>query len=187
MEVTKELPEMKILAKQAKVSIYLMVFVFGGIFGFIYEELFYRIDLGMFVKRGTTFGPWIPIYGFGAMLIIFATNRFRKQPWVVFALSVVVSGLLEFATGYVLYHTMRLRLWDYNVEIWNWMNIGGYVCLRSVLFFGVSALFLQYVVYPILVRATERYHMDRVLLFSGILSAMFFYDILISMFYGSKW
>ena len=39
MEVTKELPEMKILAKQAKVSIYLMVFVFGGIFGFIYEEL----------------------------------------------------------------------------------------------------------------------------------------------------
>ncbi len=31
----------------------------GGIFGFIYEEIFYRIDFGYFVKRGTAFGPWI--------------------------------------------------------------------------------------------------------------------------------
>ena len=44
--------------------IVLLIFTFGGIFGFIYETLFYRIDLGYFVKRGTTYGPWIPIYGF---------------------------------------------------------------------------------------------------------------------------
>ena len=47
----------------------LLVFVIGGIFGFIYEEIFYRIDLGYFVKRGTTYGPWIPIYG-----LIYANN-----------------------------------------------------------------------------------------------------------------
>ena len=35
----------------------LMVFTTGGIFGFIYELLFYRIDLGHFVKRGITFPP----------------------------------------------------------------------------------------------------------------------------------
>ena len=46
-----------------------LVFVFSGFFGFIYEEIFYRIDLGYFVKRGTTFGPWIPIYGFGSIFI----------------------------------------------------------------------------------------------------------------------
>ena len=45
--------------------IIMLIFTFGGIFGFIYETLFYRIDLGYFVKRGTTYGPWIPIYGFG--------------------------------------------------------------------------------------------------------------------------
>ena len=44
--------------------ILLLVFVVSGIFGFIYETFFYRIDLGYFVKRGTTYGPWIPIYGF---------------------------------------------------------------------------------------------------------------------------
>ena len=45
--------------------IMVLIFTFGGIFGFIYETFFYRIDLGYFVKRGTTYGPWIPIYGFG--------------------------------------------------------------------------------------------------------------------------
>ena len=47
----------------------MLIFAFGGIFGFIYEEIFYRFDLGEWVKRGTTFGPWIPIYGFGCLLI----------------------------------------------------------------------------------------------------------------------
>ena len=51
--------------KTTKILIILLIFTFGGIFGFIYETFFYRIDLGYFVKRGTTFGPWIPIYGFG--------------------------------------------------------------------------------------------------------------------------
>ena len=43
----------------------MLIFTFSGIFGFIYETIFYKIDLGYFVKRGTTYGPWIPIYGFG--------------------------------------------------------------------------------------------------------------------------
>ncbi len=48
--------------------ILLLIFTFSGIFGFIYETLFYRIDLGYFVKRGTTYGPWIPIYAYGRVI-----------------------------------------------------------------------------------------------------------------------
>lgn len=131
-------------------DILLMIFVFGGLFGFIYEEIFYRIDLGYFVKRGTTFGPWIPIYGFGAMFIVLATEKLRKHPALVFIVAAVVSGALEYATGYFLYNRYGVRLWDYNVEILNFGNIGGYICARSVLFFGLSALFLQYLVHPVL-------------------------------------
>ena len=41
-----------------------------------------------------------------------------------------------------------LRCWDYNSEIWNFGNINGYVCLRSVTFFGISSLLLMYGVVP---------------------------------------
>ena len=55
---------------KARFPLLMLVFAFGGIFGFIYEEIFYRFDLGEWVKRGTTFGPWIPIYGFGGLIIL---------------------------------------------------------------------------------------------------------------------
>lgn len=56
----------------------------------------------------------------------------------------LLSFILEYATGYVLYEYFGgLRLWDYNTEIWNWGNINGYVCVRSILFFGASAVILM--------------------------------------------
>ncbi len=120
--------EQKILSVVNKLLPFLLVFTFGGIFGFIYEELFYLIDLGYLVKRGTTFGPWIPIYGFGAVLIILTANRLRRIPVAACGVSALICGGLEYITGYVLLHMGGVRLWDYNTEIWNWGNIGGFVC-----------------------------------------------------------
>ena len=103
---------------QQLINLLILIMVFSGVFGFIYEVLFYRIDLGYFTKRGSSYGPWIPIYVFG---------------------------------GWVLYEIFHTRLWDYNTEIWNWGNIKGYVCFRSVLFFGISGVLLVYMVIPMLI------------------------------------
>ncbi len=156
-----------------KIAFVSLIFWFSGVFGFIYEELFYRIDLGYFVKRGTTFGPWIPIYGFGGVLIFLLTRRFVRFPPAVFLLSALISGVLEFATGYVLYEFGHTRLWDYNTEIWNWGNIGGFVCARSVLFFGVSGILLLYAVSPLFGMAKKRMS-DRVFAAAAVLPAVLF-------------
>jgi len=134
------------------INLLILIMALSGVFGFIYEELFYRIDLGYFVKRGSTFGPWIPIYVFGGAAFTMLVYRFKDNPLLVFLLCVLVSGIMEFVTGYVLYHVFNTRLWDYNTEIWNFGNIGGYICLRSVLFFGMSGLALVYMVIPIMIR-----------------------------------
>ncbi|HAB93892.1 MAG TPA: hypothetical protein DCF49_03855 [Lachnospiraceae bacterium] len=134
------------------IDLLILIMIASGIFGFIYEELFYRIDLGYFVKRGSTFGPWIPIYVFGGAAYTLLVYQFKDKPWQVFLLCVVVSGIMEYVTGWVLYEVFHTRLWDYNTEIWNFGNIKGYICLRSVLFFGVSGLLLIYMVIPILIR-----------------------------------
>lgn len=126
----------------------LAIMVLSAIFGYIYEIIFYRIDLGVFVNRGTTFGPWIPIYGFGGVFITLLAYKLRKDPFYVFFASCFISAILEFGTGFVLHRFFNIRLWDYNIEIWNWGNIGGYICARSVLFFGASGLFLIYFLVP---------------------------------------
>ena len=126
-----------------------LLFAGGGIAGWIYEMFFYRINDGMFVQRGQGLGPWLPIYGFGSVFICLLAMRFQKSPAAVFLVSAAVSGILEFLTGWVLFHCFGgLRLWDYNTEIWNWGNIGGYICLRSILLFAFAGVFLVYIAVP---------------------------------------
>ena len=136
--------------------IVLMIGVFSAIGGFVYETIFYRLAWGYFVKRGTTFGPWIPIYGAGGIFMTVSIWRFQKNPLAVFLISFFVCGLLEFLVGFVLFHCFDgIRLWDYNSEPWNFGNIGGYVCFRSVFVFGLAGLVLIYAVIPMLARVIK--------------------------------
>ena len=133
------------------INLLILIMVSSGVFGFVYELLFYRIDTGKWTKRGSTFGPWIPIYVFGGAAYTFLVYPHKEHPLLVFIMCVVISGIMEYVTGWVLYEFFHIRLWDYNTEIWNFGNINGYVCLRSVLFFGFSGLLLVYVMIPAII------------------------------------
>ena len=142
-----------------KLGIMFLVVVFAGFFGWVYEMIFYFFDggTGEFYMQGGNFLPWINIYAIGAVLIILICMKFRKNPWMVFLLSTLVSGIVEFVAGWLVYTIGNgTRYWDYNTEILNFGNIGGFVCLRSVLFFGVSAVFLIYMVVPFFVYFAKR-------------------------------
>ena len=169
----------KITNTKTKIYNLILIMVLSGIFGYIYEVLFYKIDLGYFVNRGTTFGPWIPIYAVGALLIVLISYRFKKNPFIVFIINCGVTGILEYATGYFLYEFMGTRLWDYNTEIWNWGNINGYICLRSVLFFGISSLFLVYVMVPAVKKFSEKISEKKLAIISITLGILFLTDIIL--------
>ena len=142
-----------------KMGVWFLLVVFAGFFGWVYEMIFYYFDggTGEFYMQGGNFLPWINIYAIGAVLIILLCMKFRKNPWLVFFSSVLVSGVVEFVAGWLVYIIGNgTRYWDYNTEILNFGNIGGFVCLRSVLFFGVSALFLIYMVVPFFVYLAKR-------------------------------
>lgn len=160
----------------------LMIGVFGAVGGFLYETVFYRIALGYFVKRGTTFGPWIPIYGAGAIFMTVSVWRFRKSPVAIFLISFLVTGILEFAVGFVLFHFFGgLRLWDYYTEPWNFGNLGGYVCLRSVTVFGVFGFLLFYGVIPAILRIKEKFPRAAFRVLSCSFAGLFLCDIVLHM------
>jgi len=125
-----------------------LLMVMGAFIGWIYEMIFYRIDLGYFIKRGHGFGPWLPIYAFGALGLTLIVYKKKLHPALIFLLSMIGSGILEYVTGWALYHFMGVRLWDYNVEIWNWGNIDGFVCARSVVIFGLFGMIFGGLIVP---------------------------------------
>lgn len=170
------------LSKRNVFNLLVLVMIIGGITGFVYEEIFYYFDLGQLVKRGSTYGPWIPIYAFGSAFITIITYKYKDKPLIVFGLSLLITGVLEYLTGMFFYEVLHTRLWDYNTEILNFGNINGYVCLRSVLLFGFAGLFLIYYIVPKILKVMKR--VDQKLLNNTclILIILFGIDILMYMF-----
>ena len=73
----------------------------------------------------------------------------------------------------------NIRLWDYNTEIWNWGNINGYICARSILFFGVSSLMLVYVVIPLIKKLVKEVSEKKITILAYFLGGLFVLDIIV--------
>lgn len=137
--------------KMTMLGILALIVIISGIFGFLYEFVFYYFNEGMkgFYWRGGNFLPWINIYAIGSLAVYFFTYKYRNKPFKVFFISLLSCGILEYIAGLGLYVIGDgFRCWDYNTEILNFGNIHGFICLRSVLFFGISSLLLMYLIVP---------------------------------------
>lgn len=169
--------------KVTMIGIFSLIVVIAGVFGFLYEFIFYYFNGGMkeFYWRGGNFLPWINIYATGSIIIYILTYKHRKKPFRVFLTSFLTSGILEYVSGLGMYMIGNgKRCWDYNQEILNFGNIHGFVCLRSVLFFGISSLLLMYVIVPLCFYFAKRMNKKLFLIVSITLCSM----ILIDEFYN---
>lgn len=166
--------------KEENIVLIIQIILISAIFGFIYETIFYRIDLGYFVKRGYTIGPWLPIYATGGLLIYLSNIKNKNNILKIFINSAVMCGLLEFIVGYLLLHISHIRLLDYNTEILNYGNIGGYICLRSVLFFGLSGVFLMNIVLPLITKIINKYQSKKTEYITIFLGGLFCIDFIVN-------
>jgi uncharacterized membrane protein len=162
------------------VALLMLVTVGSAVTGWVYEMGFYYLDSGgQWVARGHGMGPWLPIYGFGALAILLACWRMRQWPAIVFVLASLISGVVEFASGWVFYTFFDgLRLWDYNIEIWNWGNVGGFICARSVLLFGVTGMLVVCWLAPLAAALIRRVGERRMLAVCSIVTAIYAADII---------
>lgn len=164
--------------KSVILGILFLIIVISGIFGWIYEVIFYYFNSGMknLYWRGGNFLPWINIYAIGAVLIIILTFKKRKNPLYVFIISVITTGILEYIGGWILDNIINVKCWDYTQEILSFGNINGYVCVRSVLIFGIFSLILMYIVLPICFSIAKKMKKKHFLILSYSLCAIFLID-----------
>ena len=92
-------------------------------------------------------------------------------------ISTIICGLLELVSGYVMYTFFDgFRCWNYNTEILNFGNIGGFICLRSVLFFGISSLLLIYGIVPFCIYLAKKMSKKAFLILSITLFSIVMFD-----------
>ena len=168
------------------VGVICLLISISGVFGFVYEFIFYFFNGGakVFYYQGGNFLPWINIYAIGALLILFLSFKYRKKPLLVFLISFLSTGILEFISGYLIYTIGNgTRYWNYNTEILNFGNIGGFVCLRSVLFFGISGLILIYLILPFIIKLSKKMNKKTFIIISIIICSIFLLDELYNLLF----
>lgn len=118
-------------------SQWILSFTLYSILGWICETIWCSIGARRFVNRGFLAGPWCPIYGFGACIILLVVYPLQPYPLLVFLLSMLFTSMLEYFTGWLLESLFKTRWWDYRERRF---NLKGRVCLRNSLIFGALGL-----------------------------------------------
>ena len=126
---------------------FLCIFFIYAFLGWCTEVSYAALQTGKFVNRGFLNGPVCPIYGFGVVIIIACLTPLKKNLLLLFLGSVVLTSLLELATGFVLEKLFHQRWWDYSNDPF---NLGGYICLKFSLMWGLGTVTVVRLVHPAL-------------------------------------
>ncbi|MBQ3136108.1 MAG: hypothetical protein IJB74_01365 [Clostridia bacterium] len=125
---------------------YILLFFFYSAAGWCLESLYCSIGEKRFINRGFLTGPMCPIYGTAALvLIILIYNPFRDNALAVFVLGIILCDIVEYITSYVMEKLFSARWWDYTYEF---LNIGGRICLKHTLYWGVISIIFVKTIHP---------------------------------------
>ena len=125
---------------------YIVLFAAYCFAGWVVEVVYRSLTQRKFVNAGFLLGPFIPIYGISAFLVI-VLEHFLRDWSVALRLAVfgLVISLLEYTTGYLSEKIFKLKLWDYSEYRF---NLHGYVCLRFSLLWTLLATGFVLFVHP---------------------------------------
>ena len=144
-------------------KLFLIFFIFSCL-GWIYEVSLYLIRDQEFVNRGFLFGPYLPIYGFGALILYFLLWNFIKKKHnigkmniniiLVFIIIFIVTTILEYISHYILDEYFNIVLWDYSNEF---LNINGRVCLNASRNFAIGGTLSLYLIQPLIEKLVNKF------------------------------
>lgn len=131
---------------------YINTFLIYSIFGFIIETTLKTFFMpGM--NNGILYGPWIPVYGFGTVLIIIIMrtvfNRVKAPRFIkillMFVLVGIILSLLEYLGGVLIQIIFNKKFWNYSHFKY---NLGPYISLEMSLVWTVFSFILVYIIKP---------------------------------------
>ncbi len=126
-----------------------LLFFAYALLGWCIEVTLKYFQFHRFINRGFLTGPWLPIYGSGAVLITLAVDGLaplESSVGTTFALSFVLCGTVEYMTSFVLEKRYHARWWDYSRKP---MNLHGRVWIGNLILFGLGGVLIVKVLNPV--------------------------------------
>lgn len=123
----------------------LLSFFCYSFLGWVCECIYCGIPAKKFINRGFLAGPYCPIYGCGAMLVIMLLKPFEASVVQLFIMGVLVTSALEYMTSYLMEILFHTKWWDYSTYPY---NLHGRICLKNSMMFGILVIIVYYGIHP---------------------------------------
>ena len=157
-----------------KIILYFIVYSF---FGWVMESVLKTIVQKKPVNSGFLYGPFCPIYGFGAIIMFIFLQGFKERPILLFIIAFLVLSIWEYVVGWMLEKIFHTKYWDYTE---NKFNIKGRVCLMNSLFWGfLGVVFIRYM-HPFIVEKIDILKVNDLLFLTITLLIIMIVDLIIS-------
>ncbi|MCD7928794.1 MAG: hypothetical protein LUF86_01375 [Clostridiales bacterium] len=150
-----------------------LYFFWYSVLGWVMETTYCSIGQKHFVNRGFLHGPFCPIYGSGALLMVLGLSNFTGNLPLFLAASVVTMSAWEYFVGWVLETTTHIKYWDYSNEKY---NLHGRICLRNSLIWGLVSYVALYWIHPQTVRLFSGLSSTARWVLTGVLGAVLLAD-----------
>ena len=163
------------------VNLILIFFAFSLV-GWCIEVTLKYFEFGRFINRGFLTGPWLPIYGTGAVLCTVGVQGLAPLEsgyGTTFVICFVLCGTLEYMTSFVMEKRFHARWWDYSKKP---MNLHGRVWIGNLLLFGLGGVLIVHVFDPLLCRLFALISLPVRELTASVLSAVIAADFVMSHF-----
>ncbi|OPX42133.1 hypothetical protein CLHUN_40400 [Ruminiclostridium hungatei] len=126
-------------------EVIIVYFTIYSVIGWVCEVIYCSLLAKRIVNRGFLAGPVCPVYGFGALFIIWILEPVAFSIPIIFISSIVITSTVEYVTGWLLETFFGTRWWDYSQ---NRFNLEGRVCLKNSIYFGIMSVLLIKVAHP---------------------------------------
>lgn len=117
--------------------------------GWCFESTYVSLKNRRLINRGFMRGPFLPIYGSGAIMMLVVSNPFQtlNVPWNyvwTYIGGCIGATILEYITGVLMESLFKVRYWDYSNQKFNFQ---GQICLTSTLAWGGLTLLMTYLLH----------------------------------------
>ena len=123
---------------------WLFLFYFYCFAGWCFESVFVSLKSHKWVNRGFMRGPFLPLYGSGAIMMLVVSMPYADNIPLTYVAGVFGATALEYVTGVAMVALFKMRYWDYSNRF---LNFQGHICLRSSLTWGLFTVLMTRVIH----------------------------------------
>ncbi len=153
---------------------WLLIFYIYSFCGWVFESAVVSVRQKRPVNRGFLRGPMLPIYGFGATIMLHVSLPLAGHPVQIYFAGMVVATAFEYVVGVVMEAIFKVKYWDYSEHRFQFQ---GRICLQSSLAWGMLSVLLVYVLHPPAEYLLEQFNLLPLVFTASVLSVYFLTDV----------